>query len=300
MRFRQSRTILHMLDDATDAAAYLRALGDRVREERARRGMSRKVLAKDSGVSERYLALLESGNANASIILLREVAAALGVTLETLVADGPAPGPELFSAVDLLRRLPAPELRRANEVLAQQFGCAVPSTRSERIALVGLRGAGKTTLGKSLAVALAVPFIELDREIERDGGAQVAAIFDLYGQTGFRRFERQALERTLAAHERFVLATGGGIVSERTTYTRLRAACFTVWIRATPAEHMSRVLAQGDTRPMGGTGEAMADLQRILASREPLYAEADAILETSGAAAADSAATLLALVRAAA
>ena len=289
-----------MLDDATDAAAYLHALGDRVREERARRGMSRKVLAKDSGVSERYLALLESGNANASIILLREVAAALGVTLETLVADGPAPGPELFSAVDLLRRLPAPELRRANEVLAQQFGCAVPSTRSERIALVGLRGAGKTTLGKALAVALAVPFIELDREIERDGGAQVAAIFDLYGQPGFRRFERQALERTLAANERFVLATGGGIVSERTTYARLRAACFTVWIRATPVEHMSRVLAQGDTRPMGGTGEAMADLQRILASREPLYAEADAILETSGAAAADSAATLLALVRAAA
>jgi XRE family transcriptional regulator, aerobic/anaerobic benzoate catabolism transcriptional regulator len=289
-----------MLGDAGDAAAYLHALGERVREERARRGMSRKALAKDSGVSQRYLALLESGTANASIALLRDVAAALGVTLETLVADGPPAAPELGTALDLLRRLPAPELRRANEVLAQQFGGILPSTRGGRIALVGLRGAGKTTLGEALAAALAVPFIELDREIERDGGGQVAAIFDLYGQPGFRRFERQALERMLAAHERFVLATGGGIVSERATYARLRAACFTVWIRATPAEHMSRVLAQGDTRPMGGSGEAMADLQRILASREPLYAEADAVLDTSGATAGESVAALARIVEGAA
>jgi XRE family aerobic/anaerobic benzoate catabolism transcriptional regulator len=287
-----------MLDEAPDAAAFLRVLGERVREERARRGMSRKALANDSGVSERYLALLEAGNANASIVLLRDVAAALGIALDALVGEGAAASPHFARSMELLRRLPGSEMVRAHDVLARTFGANDDAIRAGRIALIGLRGAGKSTLGRGLAAVLEVPFVELDREIEREGGTQLATIFDLYGQPGFRRFEREALERTLQRDGRFVLEAGGGIVAEPMTFARLRATCFTVWIRASAAEHMSRVLAQGDTRPMGGA-DAMADLQRILASRETLYGEADATLDTSGRTAAESAADLLALLPAA-
>jgi XRE family aerobic/anaerobic benzoate catabolism transcriptional regulator len=265
---------------------YLRMLGERVREARARRGMTRKILAKDSGVSERYLAQLEGGLGNISILLLRQIARALDLRLETLIMEGPEPPVELMHTTELLRRLGPGEIRRAHQMLLKNFsselGGADADARRSRIALIGLRGAGKSTLGAKLAARLSVPFIELDRIIEQECGVTLSVIFDLYGQSGFRRLERQCLEQILERHPRFVLATGGSLVSEHATFERLLAACFTVWLRATPEDHMQRVIAQGDMRPMAENRESMADLRRILSVREPLYNEADIAVDTSG------------------
>jgi XRE family aerobic/anaerobic benzoate catabolism transcriptional regulator len=265
---------------------YLRMLGERVREARARRGMTRKILAKDSGVSERYLAQLEGGLGNISILLLRQIAQALDLRLETLIMEGPEPPVELMHTTELLRRLGPGEIRRAHQMLQKNFsselGAADVDARRSRIALIGLRGAGKSTLGAKLAKRLDVPFIELDRVIEQECGVTLSVIFDLYGQSGFRRLERQCLEQILERHPRFVLATGGSLVSEHATFERLLAACFTVWLRATPEDHMQRVIAQGDMRPMAENRESMADLRRILSVREPLYGAADIAVETSG------------------
>ena len=265
-----------------DDAGFLATLGDRVRELRARRGMTRKILAKDSGVSERYLAQLESGQGNASLAILRRIARALDVPLESLIAASPEPPLELTHATELLRRLGPEQLAEARSLLLKTFGDVDIAGRTRRIALIGLRGAGKTTLGALLAERLDVPFVELDREIERESGISLATIFDFYGQAGFRRMERRCLDRVIEEHPRFVLATGGSIVSEPSTFERLLAACWTVWLKAAPAEHMERVVAQGDMRPMAGNRESMADLQRILAGREPLYRRADAEVDTSG------------------
>jgi XRE family aerobic/anaerobic benzoate catabolism transcriptional regulator len=264
------------------AAVYLAALGERVREMRARRGMTRKILARDSGVSERYLSQLEAGRGNISVLLLRQVATALDTPLENLVRDGPEPAVELSHTLELLRRLPPTDLTAAHRMLLKQFGGAATEGRLGRVALIGLRGAGKSTLGAMLAEALGCPFIELDREIETEAGAPLGAIFDLYGQSGFRRLERRCLERIIHANPRAVIATGGGIVSDPATFDRLLAGCFTVWIKASPTEHMQRVIAQGDMRPMANSREAMADLQRILKTREALYGKADAQVETTG------------------
>jgi XRE family aerobic/anaerobic benzoate catabolism transcriptional regulator len=248
--------------------------------------MTRKILAKDSGVSERYLAQLEGGLGNISILLLRQIARALDLRLETLIIEGPEPPVELLHTTELLRRLGPGEIRRAHQMLLKNFsselGGADADARRSRIALIGLRGAGKSTLGAKLAARLSVPFIELDRIIEQECGVTLSVIFDLYGQSGFRRLERQCLEQILERHPRFVLSTGGSLVSEHATFERLLAACFTVWLRATPEDHMQRVIAQGDMRPMAENRESMADLRRILSVREPLYNEADIAVDTSG------------------
>ena len=280
-----------------DDAGFLAALGDRVRELRARRGMTRKILAKDSGVSERYLAQLETGQGNASLAILRRIARALDVPMASLIADSPEPPAELTHTTELLRRLGPEQLAEARALLLKTFGDTDTAGRARRIALIGLRGAGKTTLGAALAERLGVPFIELDREIERESGVSLATIFDFYGQAGFRRMERRCLDRVIEEHPAFVLATGGSIVSEPSTFERLLAACRTIWLKAAPAEHMERVVAQGDMRPMSGNRESMADLQRILAGREPLYRRADAEVDTSGKTVADALDDLLTAVR---
>ena len=262
-------------------ADYLRRLGDRVRELRARRGMTRRILSRDSRVSERYLAQLETGQGNISILLLRQVAQALDIPMHALLPNGAEQSEELTRATEFLAKLSSEQLQRVREMLLREFNVVDPMARRHRLAIVGLRGAGKSTLGSMLATQFGMPFIELDRVIEQHSGLGLSVIFDLYGQSGFRRLERECLDQVLRHHPRFVLATGGSLVSEAATYERLLSDCFTVWLRATPEDHMQRVIAQGDTRPMSENREAMSELKNILNVREPLYRRADITVDTS-------------------
>jgi XRE family aerobic/anaerobic benzoate catabolism transcriptional regulator len=272
--------------------AFLSWVGTRIREARARRGMTRKQLATEADVSERHLAQLESGEGNISIVLLRRITAALNVSLSEVFTTGPGPSPEVTGngrAIDLasssiarmLERMPVAKREQITARLLREFA-GDTSARRGRIALIGLRGAGKSTLGAKLAKEMKVPFIELDREIEKDARMPLEEIFSLYGQSGYRRVEKRALDRMLRNKERAVISVGGGVVSEKETYDALLANCFAVWVKAQPEEHMSRVVAQGDLRAMADNDEAMDDLRRILEAREPFYRKADMHLDTSG------------------
>ena len=284
------------LPDEGEEAAYLERLGARVRQTRARRGVTRRALARDSGVSERYLAQLEAGHGNISVARLRRVARALGVAVQELAQDGPDRPAELALLLERLGRLGSAAQTEALDLLGQRFGAVLDRARADRIALVGLRGAGKTTLGQRLAEARGVPFIEMAREVERDSGLSLQELFDLSGQAAYRRYERRALDRVLEAHEGVVIAAGGSIVSEPATFDRLLDGCLTVWLKAAPKDHMGRVVAQGDLRPMADNPEAMADLERILDERATLYGKADLVIETSGHTPTESAAALAAAV----
>jgi XRE family transcriptional regulator, aerobic/anaerobic benzoate catabolism transcriptional regulator len=260
---------------------FLGFLGARVRELRSLRGMTRKAVAREADVSERHLAQLELGDGNVSIVLLRRIATALNVSLENLFAPNVPVPDEKRMIGELLERLPSHRLQETFQRLTRELASEEKSRRS-RIALIGLRGAGKSTLGAQLAREMNMPFIELDREIEQDAGIALAEIFSLYGQAGYRRIEKRTLDRVLNERARVVLSIGGGVVSEKETYDRLLANCITVWVKANPEDHMSRVIAQGDFRVMADNNEAMDDLRRILEAREPLYRRADLHLETSG------------------
>jgi len=275
---------------------YLKMLGERVRDARARHGMSRRMLAHDSGISERYLAELESGRGNFSIVLMRRLAKAIDVPVAELVSDE-APRPVEFQLlVERIRRLEAAELGEASTLLAQRFGDRVG--RVERIALIGLRGAGKTTLGAILAKQLGWEFVEMSREIEAEAAVSVEEIFELWGQAGYRRYERRALERIISSKSRVVLATGGGLVSEPATFERLLDSFYTIWLQASPEEHWDRVIGQGDHRVEGsGDSEALVDMRRILGQRDPLYRKADAYLDTSGNTSRQSLKELLSVAR---
>jgi XRE family transcriptional regulator, aerobic/anaerobic benzoate catabolism transcriptional regulator len=262
------------------ADGYLRMVGERVRDLRATRGITRRVLARDSGVSERYLALLESGQANPTITVIRALAKAFDIAPTALIVDRHI-SPLAGSIIATVRTLDAEQLLRLQQIMRSTFSPNELTLRGRRIALVGLRGAGKTTVGTLLAKRLEVPFVELDKEIERDAGVPLSEIFEVYGQAGFRRLERASFERILDSESGFVLATGGSIVSEALTFDRVLTECFTVWLTATPAEHMERVVAQGDMRPMAGNPDAMDDLRRILAGREAFYRRADVEVSSS-------------------
>jgi XRE family aerobic/anaerobic benzoate catabolism transcriptional regulator len=232
-------------------------------------------------VSERYLAQLEGGQGNVSILLLRQIAGALALPLTELLTEDSDESAELVLTTQFLKQLPRQKLAAVRSQLVRDYGNA-RDERMKRIALIGLRGAGKSTLGAKLARALAVPFVELDREIEREAGTSLSEIFLLYGQAGYRRYERRCLEKIFERTERAVIATGGSIVSEPGTYELLLSSCFTVWLKAAPEEHMARVIAQGDTRPMAGNDQAMEDLRRILEGRAMLYGQADVVVDTAG------------------
>lgn len=275
---------------------FLARLGERVRTLRARRGLTRRLLSQQAGVSERHLANLESGAGNPSVLVLLDVARALDCPVGQLLSeDGDSAERPLL--LDLLEGRSDDELRRARLALAQLFGDAPdPAGRGRRIALVGLRGAGKSTLGRLLAQALERPFVELNTEIERVAGCPPNEIHALYGATAWRRYERRALEETIELYRECVIATPGGLVSEPATLNLLLAHCHVVWLQAAPEEHMRRVVAQGDLRPMAGNAEAMDDLRRILAGRAPFYAQADDTLRTDGCTPEQSLRALLALL----
>jgi XRE family aerobic/anaerobic benzoate catabolism transcriptional regulator len=288
-----------MKDNATDTAKpFLLRLGEKVRTMRSRRGMSRKVLARHSDVSERYLAQLEAGEGNCSIQLLRRIADAMSVPVADLVDDRPERPLEAMLLDQFLGRLSPAEIAEARELLIGRFGGPSSAMRRDRIALVGLRGGGKSTIGTLLAEQLEVPFIELDRVIEQKSGMPLGEMIEMFGQETFRRAERAALESVLHDNPRLVLATGGGLVTEPATYELMLTSCMTVWVRADPDQHMQRVIAQGDLRPMADNARAMDDLVSILKSREPLYAKADIVLDTAGKSPERSAEELVSLLKA--
>ncbi|WP_283807689.1 helix-turn-helix transcriptional regulator [Bradyrhizobium sp. LTSPM299] len=285
-----------MTQDTDPETGFLEQLGQRVRTMRALRGMSRKVLAKVSGISERYIAQLESGKGNVSIVLLRRVAGAMGAHLEDLIPSS-EPIPDWAVIRDLLRKASQSQIAQAKDILAGGSASAQRRASFSGIALIGLRGAGKTTLGRMLAKKIGWSFVELNKEIEAQNGLSVAEIIALYGQEGFRRMEQAALTQLLARKELMVLATGGGIVSEPLTFDLILSSFYTIWLKAEPEEHMARVRRQGDLRPMADDRSAMAELRNILVSREPLYARASAVVDTAGLSVDAAAARLIDSVR---
>ncbi len=272
--------------DAEEKNPFLVALGERVRALRARRGMTRKAVALAADVSERHLANLEYGVGNASILILLQVAQALHCSLAELLGDVTTSSPEWLLIRELLEHRDEATLHRVRVAVGELLGTGgahgqAAGGRSARIALIGLRGAGKSTLGRMLAEDLGFPFVELSREIEQFAGCSIAEIQALYGQNAYRRYERRALEEAIQIYPEAVIATPGGIVSDPATFNLLLAHCTTVWLRASPEDHMKRVVAQGDLRPMAASREAMDDLKGILAGREAFYSKADLHIDTS-------------------
>jgi XRE family transcriptional regulator, aerobic/anaerobic benzoate catabolism transcriptional regulator len=281
---------------------FLVSLGERVRALRARRGMTRKALAAATDVSERHLANLEYGVGNASILILLQVAQALQCSLAELLGDVTTRSPEWLLLRELLEQRDEATLRRVRVAVGELLGTGGAhgegaSTRSARIALVGLRGAGKSTLGAMLAEDLGFPFIELSRQIEQFAGCSISEIQALYGQNAYRRYERRALEEAIQIYPEAVIATPGGIVSDPATFNQLLAHCTTVWLQANPEDHMRRVVAQGDLRPMAASREAMDDLKTILAGRAAFYSKAELHVDTSARPLADTFQVLRAQVR---
>ena len=280
--------------EADKAVADLIArVGDRVRKARERKGIPRRVLSEISGVSPRYLAQLEAGEGNISIGLLQRVAIALDHRIEWLMGELD-PWTSDAARVGELFRLADPAVQ--DKVLRALMSQSGEGKRAQRICLIGLRGAGKSTLGARAGAALDVPFVELNHEIEAQAGMPVEEVMALYGQEGYRRLEAQALQHVAQTHDRLIMAVAGGIVAEPETYSALLAQFHTIWVRTSADEHMSRVRAQGDERPMAGNPEAMQQLRSILTSREALYDRAQAQLDTSGHQVEASLAALLALI----
>ena len=276
---------------------FLMSLGQRVRDFRNRRGLTRKRVSQEADVSERHLAQLESGEGNVSVVLLQRIAEALHVPIADLFALQTAEPSQKRLIQRFLERLPAHRLEDVVFRLLRDFGHE-ENVRRSRIALIGMRGAGKSTLGSMLAKEMKNRFVELDAEIERDTGMPLGEIFSLYGQSGFRAIEKRTLERVLKENERAVISVGGGVVTEKETFDYLLSNCYAVWIKAHPEEHMSRVMAQGDFRAMAGNDQAMEDLRRILESREPLYRKADLCLDTSASSVEESFAKLKTMLQA--
>ena len=260
---------------------FLAALGERVRGLRARRGLTRKSVALAAGVSERHLASLEYGEGNASILVLLQVSGALQCTLAELLGDVTTTSPEWLLLREMLSSRSEADLRQVRVQISCMFGASQENERSNRIALIGLRGAGKSALGQRLASDLGYPFIELSREIEKFAGCSISEIHNLYGTNAYRRYERRALEEAIQIYPEVVIATPGGLVSDSATLNEMLSHCYTIWLQASPEDHLARVAAQGDMRPMAGSAEALEDLKLILEGRSAFYAKADMTFDTS-------------------
>ena len=270
-------------DADSKRSPFLESLGERVRTLRSRKGMTRRAVALAADVSERHLANLEYGTGNVSVLVLLQVANALQCSLAELLGDVTTTSPEWLLIRELLSKRSEADLRRARVQLGEMFGeGGNAQERKGRIALIGLRGAGKTALGQRLANDLGYPFIELSREIEQFAGCQISEIHNLYGANAYRRYERRALEEAIQIYPEVVIATPGGLVSDSANFNLLLSHCTTVWLQADAADHMGRVAAQGDMRPMAASREAMEDLKRILEGRSAFYSKADLAINTSG------------------
>ena len=266
----------------TQRSPFLEALGDRVRTLRSRKGMTRRAVAVAADVSERHLANLEYGTGNVSVLVLLQVANALQCSLAELLGDVTTLSPEWLLIRELLSKRSEADLRRVRVQLSDMFGeGGNAQERKNRIALIGLRGAGKTSLGQRLANDMGFPFIELSREIEQFAGCQISEIHNLYGANAYRRYERRALEEAIQIYPEVVIATPGGLVSDSANFNLLLSHCTTVWLQADAVDHMGRVAAQGDMRPMAASREAMEDLKRILEGRSAFYSKADLAINTS-------------------
>ena len=283
---------------AADKNPFLVALGERTRALRARRGMTRKAVALAADVSERHLANLEYGTGNASILVLLQVSGALQCPLAELIGDVTTSTPEWLLLRELLEHRDEATLRRVREAVGELLGTGGGNrARSTRVALIGLRGAGKSTLGRMLGDDLGFAFVELSREIEQFAGCSIAEIQALYGMNAYRRYERRALEEAIQIHSDAVIAAPGGLVSDPATFNLMLSHCTTVWLRAAPEDHMQRVAAQGDLRPMASSKEAMEDLRGILAGRAAFYSKAELQVDTSAQPLAATFAELRAKVR---
>jgi XRE family transcriptional regulator, aerobic/anaerobic benzoate catabolism transcriptional regulator len=283
LRAKEKRSDPRRLEaEPPEHALFVTGIGRLVRLSRAKRGMTRRQLAQDSGASERYLAQIESGQGNPSVLILKSIAEALDVPIIELLPRANGRPAAMTHVLDVLARTPIAELPALAELIESHAARHVAADRAQRIALVGLRGAGKSTLGRRLAEQLACPFIELDRLVEQDYGARIPDLIEMAGLATFRRYERACLERVIDEHDTAVIATAGGIVSNAETYALLLRRTHSVWIKAHPDEHMNRVMEQGDFRPMAQNREAMADLVAILDARQADYARAQAELDTSG------------------
>ena len=269
-----SSTILHKTE-------FLAALGERVRALRARRGLTRKTLAAAAEVSERHLANLEYGTGNASILILLQVANSLQCSLSELIGDVTTSNPEWLMIREQLIDADEATLRRVRLSIGEILGPGKGQSSKQIIALVGLRGAGKSTLGQRLAEDLGFPFVELSRDIEKLAGCSVNEIQALYGMNAYRRYERRALDALIHAQQPVIIGTPGGMVSDAATFNLLLSSCTTVWLKAEPEDHMQRVIAQGDMRPMATSKEAMEDLRLILKGRAAFYSKSDITINTS-------------------
>ncbi|MEY4470114.1 MAG: Shikimate kinase [Pseudomonadota bacterium] len=279
----QESMLMEPAESEAKRSPFLEALGERVRNLRSRKGMTRRAVAVAADVSERHLANLEYGTGNVSVLVLLQVANALQCSLAELLGDVTTTSPEWLLIRELLSKRSEADLRRARVQLGDMFGeGGNAQERKNRIALIGLRGAGKTSLGQRLAQDLGFPFIELSRQIEQFAGCQISEIHNLYGANAYRRYERRALEEAIQIYPEVVIATPGGLVSDSANFNLLLSHCTTVWLQADAADHMGRVAAQGDMRPMAASKEAMEDLKRILEGRSAFYSKADLSINTSG------------------
>lgn len=261
-----------------DADILMRRVGDRVRGVREMKGISRKQLSESSGLSLRYLAQLEAGEGNISIALLSKLASSLGHKMEWFLDEEDPWNSDLYKFIELFRASNSRQREKIFDILrSENFS----GERSDRFCLIGLRGAGKSSLGKQVAQDLDLTFIELTSIIEDNAGMPVNEVVALYGQEGYRHLELEALKHVAKNHEKVILAVAGGVVSDPDNFNYLLSHFNTIWIKAKPEEHMLRVMAQGDMRPMSGNPEALSQLKRILENRMPLYERAHSLLDTS-------------------
>jgi XRE family aerobic/anaerobic benzoate catabolism transcriptional regulator len=287
---------MHDVSPNEAASAQLIArVAKRVRGVRKERGWPRRILSEKSGVSPRYLAQLEAGEGNISIGLLQRVALALDVNIDALISETPVAQTDVERVALLYRNAPKELRTMVRNLLAPLDPSGL---RAQRVCLVGLRGAGKSTLGRLAGEALGVPFVELNKEIEAHTGMPLSEVLALYGQDGYRALEAEAITRVVDRYDRLIMAVAGGIVSETDTYAQLLERFHTVWIKATPTEHMQRVRAQGDERPMQGNPVAMEQLKAMLAQRMPLYEQTIAQVNTSTQSVSASLKELIAVINA--